>query len=397
MSADVILISDEPQRLSFAHSPMRAAVFALVALGFTSICYLAIQDEPFVRWFFVGFSLLFVIAGIGGMFWRLELDIDIATRKVRIRRGMWPATKTVVRSLDEADGVWLTMKYRSSGSKNKRKVPMWIVSLRFPEEKKGIRIAASATEVDGYQKWEDYATRLQLDAVDATDKKSPKRRSWQNLDENLADRPRDERPEPVATSTPPTGSTIELLWSSSGREIFLPAVGFSGGLLFLIAFGGIFAAAGGFVLLSSLGAIDVSVEGSETARMIIPPVFIAVGLGIIWLGIKGSYSATIIGVSGASLYKENAAFGKRSGRKQIPLTEIESVTVAGDIRSRGRAGGSIRVGGMSIGRKKYRDRENEVVVRSDKEILRFGSSLSDEERTWLADACYYAAVRGQLP
>ena len=165
MSADVILIADEPQRLSFAHSPLRAAVFALVAVGFTTICYLAIQDEPFVRWFFVGFSMLFVIAGIAGMFWRLELDVDIATRKVRIRRGMWPATKTVIRSLDEADGVWLTMKYRSSGSKNKRKVPLWIVSLKFPEEKKGIRIAASSTEVEGYQKWEDYATRLQLDAV----------------------------------------------------------------------------------------------------------------------------------------------------------------------------------------------------------------------------------------
>ncbi|MFL2545843.1 MAG: hypothetical protein ACJ0SL_00485 [Candidatus Rariloculaceae bacterium] len=318
-SADVVLKHDEPNRLSFAHSPLRSLTFALVSFGFTALCYFVINDAPAVRWGFVGFSLLFVAAGIAGVFWRLELDIDLAMRKVRIRRGMWPATKTTYRSLDEADEVWLTMKFRSSGSKNKNKnknkSPWWFVSLKFPEEKKGIRIAASSSAVDGYERCEHYATRLQLDAVDATDKKSLTRKSWERLDENLMRLPREERPESEHVPHPPAGSSIELLWSTGGREILLPALGFSGGLVFLAAFGGIFAAIGSLALMATQGVINMPIEGSDTALMIVPPVFIVVGLGIIWLGIKGSYSATVIGVEGASLYKEYAAFGKRSGRK----------------------------------------------------------------------------------
>lgn len=393
-SADVDLKSDQSNRIRFAHSPLKAVLFTLISAGFTWVCWRFIPEEEPIRIFFVGFTLLFVLLGILGIFWRMELDIDLGSRQVRTRRGMWPVTKTGYRPLDEADGVWLTLEYRSSGSKRKRNVPWWFVSLRFPAEKKGMRIAACTSEIDAYQKWEYYARRLQLNAVDATTDQ-PQRKAWQELDAKLAAQPAEN--EPRHSPAPPAGSTIRLTWNRGREEILLPALGFNKGLVFLLLFGGVFVAMGAGALLAKMGVLDMQVQGSETALNIVPPIFILVGLGIIWLGAKGSYSEMIIGVDNGELFTENRVFGRRSGRNAIALADIESVSVAGDVRSRHRTGGYIKVGNVSIGRRRYRARDDEIVVRSDRKILRFGGSLTEAERAWLAEACYYATLRGHLP
>ncbi len=395
-STDITLKLDYEDRISFAHSPLSAFFFTLISLGFTWICWNFIQNEPTVRMFFVAFSLLFVLVGILGILWRMELDIDLARRSVLVRRGMWPLPKTRTSQLDDADGIWLTMKYRSSGSKSKRRIPWWFVSLKFPGEKRGTSMFTTSSEVDAYQKWEYYARRLQLDAVDAT-AAEPQRKHWQDLDDNLAVRSNESASRLHRVPSPPAGSKIELLWDRGRKEILLPAPGFNGGLVFLSLFGGAFVALGGSFLLARLGIFDVSIEGSELSQIIIPPIFILAGLGIIWLGIWGSYTALVVGVENGDLFIQNRAFGKRFGRKSIPHTDIESVSVGGDIRSRNRSGGGIKIGGVTVGSKRYRGRDNEVVVRSDKKILRFGSALTEAERTWLADACYFVAIRGQLP
>lgn len=394
-SSDVNLKTDEPNRIWFAHSPFKALIFTLVGAGFAWFSWRFISEEELVRIFFLGFSLLFVVVGMLGVFWRMEVDIDLVGRRVRFRKGLWPAPETSYRLLDEAEVV-LTMKYRPSGSKSKSRVPWWFVSLKFSGESKGTRIFASANELDGYRKWEYYAKRLKLDAVDATTE-DPQKSAWRNLDENLSARSSEVRPVPRRNPAPPAGSAIELLFNRGRREILLPATGFGLGLVFMLVFGGIFAAMGSAVLLAKAGIIHTAVEGSDAALMIVPPVFILVGLGIMWLGIQGSYSATVIGVENGELFVEYLAFGKRSGRKAIAIAEIESVSLAGDVSSRGRTGGNLSVGGVAIGRRKYRERENAVVVRSDGEILRFGSCLPQADRAWLADACHYAAVKGQLP
>ena len=395
-SSAVNLKLDTEDRIWFAHAPSRAFFFTLVSLGFTWICWHFIRDEPTVRIIFVAFSLLFVIAGVLGFFWRMELDIDLTRRQVRLVRGMWPAPETSTRPLDEADGVWLTMKYRSSGSKNKRRVPWWFINLKFPDEKKGTRLFATRSEVAGYKKWEYYAKRLQLDAIDAT-AEDPQRHSWQDLDDSLAVQSKETDSRPQRVPEPPPGSKIELLWDQGQKEILLPAPGFSAGLVFLFLFGGTFAALGGSFLLATLRILDATVQGSELSQMIIPPIFILIGLGIIWIGIRGSFSALIIGVENGELFTQNQAFGKRSGRKSVPLNQIESVGVGKDIRSRNPTGQGITVGGVTVGNKRYRSRDNEVVVRSDQKILRFGRGLTATDRAWLADACYFAAIRGQLP
>jgi hypothetical protein len=397
-SADVNLKIDQPDRMRFAHSPPRALVFAVIAGGFAWLCWHYVSDAPVARYALTGFALLFVIVGVLGFFWRLELDIDLVNRSVRMRRGFWPAAKIRQRRLDEADGVYLRMEYRSSGSKNnRRKVPWWFVSLKFPDEKKGTRIHATASEVVGYQQWERFAKRLQLDAVDATEKGSETRKSWDDLDENLVEQSARGLEAPRRDPNPPPDSGLELIFNRGRKEILIAPLGFNKGLVFLFLFGGIFTALGTFVLLSVLGVIDVPVSGSKAALYIIPPVFILVGIGIVWLGVKGSYSATIIGVANGSLFSENLAFGKRSGRQAIPLANIESVEVAGDVSSKSLRGARVKIGGVPIGHRNYRNRKDEIVVRGDSTILRFGQSLGDTARVWLARACRYAAVNGQLP
>ena len=395
-AADVSLKLDTKDRLLFAHSPMRALVFALVSLGFTAICWFAIRDSDPIRYGFTAFSLLFVAAGVAGTFWRMELDVDLLRRRVRQVRGMWPNPLTTSRSLDEADGVWLTMEYRSSGSQgNRRKVPWWFVSLRFPDEKKGTALFATRREVEGYQQWEDYARRLELPAVDATDQEA-ERRDWASLDESMA-----ERSNNGATTAPvpvqPVGSAAEFRTANGRRELVLPPLGFSGGLVVLVLFGGAFTAMGAGPLLASLGFIDMRVQGSEAALLLIPPIFLLMGGGIIWLGIKGSFSSTVLGVTAGALYMEQVTFGRRSGREEIRLDEVESIEVSGDVRSRRRRASFVRIGGVSVGRKAHRERDCEIVLRSDRKILRFGSFLSDPEQEWLADVCRFAAHYGRLP
>ncbi len=394
-TADVKLKVDEPDRIVFAHSPGSAAWFTLISLGFTWGCWTFIPaEEGFVRWVFVGFCSLFVAAGVFGIFWRHELDIDIDRRRVKVRRGFWPAPTESNRQLDEADGIWLTMEYRSSGSKSKRKVPWWFVSLKFAGDKKGTRIFVTSDEIEGYAKWEHFAERLKLDGVDATGAE-PQRKRWESLDEKLVSAGGDDRP--VRAPAPPAGTLIRTRSNRGWKEVLLPARGFNGGLVILVIFGGVFAAFGLAAAAAALGVLDMEVQGSEIAMAIVPPVFVLVGLGIIWLGIVGSYKETIVGVVGGELFIEGQAFGRRSGRRAIPLADIESVSVAGDVRSRSRTGVKVEVGGMRLGKKTYRDRENEIVVCSDRQILRFGSSLPESDRAWLADACHYAAVEGRFP
>ncbi|NNC63235.1 MAG: hypothetical protein HKN84_00495, partial [Gammaproteobacteria bacterium] len=241
-SADVKLRLDGPTRIVFAHAPLSAAWFTLIGVGFTWACWRFIPiEEGIVRWVFVGFCSLFVVVGVFGIFWRHELDIDLTRRRARTVRGFWPAPKHSDRGLDEADGIWLTMDYRSSGSKKKRKVPWWFVSLKFPGEKKGTRIFVSRDETEGFKKWEHYAERLQIDAVDATGKE-PQRKSWETLDEKLASPGREDQP--VRAPTPPSGTVIRTRSNRGWKEVLLPAPGFSGGLVFLVMFGGAFAAFG---------------------------------------------------------------------------------------------------------------------------------------------------------
>ena len=397
-SADVKLKIDEQHRLYFAHTPMAALVFAIVASGFAWVIWRFANDDGVVRYLMTGFALIFVLVGVLGVFWRNELDIDLIGRHVKRRRGFWPSPKSNNTRLDAADGVRLDMEYRSSGSRNnKRKVPWWFVSIKFAGDEKGTRLFATRNEVDGYAKWEHFAKRLRLDTIDATDSGAVERKHWNDLDKNVSEQEEGDFEGPLRDPNPPLKSGLQLVQSEGRREIRIVAPGFNGGLVFLIIFGGIFVALGSFTGLSALGVIDVPVSGSKTALVVIPPIFIILGLGIIWLGVKGSYSTQVIAVKNGELFTETLAFGRRSGRTAVPLAKIESVGIGGDVSSKRRRSNRVKIGGVALGNSRYRKREDEVVVRSDGQILRFGRSLDDSARIWLENACRYAVVNGKLP
>jgi hypothetical protein len=67
------------------------------------------------------------------------------------------------------------------------------------------------------------------------------------------------------------------------------------------------------------------------------------------------------------------------------------------VNSNSLKGRRAKIGGVPIGDRKYRHRKDEIVVRADSAILRFGQAPGDAARTWLESACRYAAVNGQLP
>ena len=386
---------DEPQRLLFAHSPVAAFFFTLIGAALGWVCWVS-ADEGATRWALVAFCLLFVAAGLAGAFWRLEIDIDLGTRRVRIRRGFWPSPKTVERSLD-AGSINLRIRYRSSGSKNnRRKVPWWIVELKLANEGKPFSIHETRNEAEGYRKWEEFAERLRIDAVDATSG-TEERRDWRDLDRNVAEQARDDEDDMLQAPAQPPASKIGVVVTGIARELVLPAPGFGGGLVFVLLFGGAFAGSGALILLANHGVVDIQVNGSRWALSIIPPVFLLLGLGVVWLGVAGSFRATILGVADGAFYKEGRLFGRRSGRVSVPLRDVESVDIRDDVSSRRRRGTRVAIGGLTLGGGRYRARESEVVVRSDEKILRFGRSLDAEDIEWLAGTCRYAVTRGRIP
>ena len=54
------------------------------------------------------------------------------------------------------------------------------------------------------------------------------------------------------------------------------------------------------------------------------------------------------------------------------------------------------IGDLTLEKKRYRVRESEVVVRSDKKILRFGDFLCESDKAWIADLCRFAVHHGSL-
>ena len=396
-SADAPLRLDKPDRIRFAHSPLSALMFTVISLAFAWLCWNYIQDSQAIRIGFTAFALLFVAVGLLGIFWRLEIDIDLRRRRATIRRGFWPNPKERNRTLDELEGIGLSLKYRSSGTKNsKRKAPWWYITLKFSGDQKGTDVFVSANERAAYERWEYIAKRLQVDAIDNTSE-SPQRRDWQHLDTSLQSKVQQEVDSRTRPPEQPADSKVTILEQGSQKELLLPRLGFNGGLVFVLLFGSAFAALGAGALLANFGVLDMDVEGGTLAMTIIPPVFILVGLGTMWLGISGSFSSLVVGIENGLLYTEYLGFRMRSGRKSVALAEIESLDIGGDVRSRQRSGRRMTIGGLTLGSNRYRDRENEVVVRSDKQILRFGSSLGEADRAWVADVCRYATARGKFP
>ena len=382
--ADVHLIRETENEVTFAYQPLSGVVFALFGGVFAGIGFWKIPDG-IGKWIFTGVGLLFVCIGIGTMFWRHELRFDLHARRYTRRKGFWPAPALTEGGLEEIEGVALVQEERQA--KNHTYL-VWVVKLPFRGEEKPVSVAEERDEAKAYRRAESLAKRLRVALLDRT--AMPERVTpWDQLDETVADRAAARSKGwsfAARLSAPPPGSRIQFDETPSRRAILLPPAGLNLVSVFLVLFGLVFAGFGGFFLHAKLSGMPVR-ENPEGAGWVIAPVFLAIGLGTVLIGVATATGRALVREEGDRL-----AVGWRVlGRKWLPTKfakrEIEQVearvAAEPDSRSRGR----LRIGGaaISLGHSTHRAGQ-EVLVRSDRAAVRLGKNLSDEERQWLRDA-----------
>lgn len=391
---DVYLIREDEREMYFAFPSKTGIVFAGFG-GLFAVVGWFIPDAA-GRWIFVGVGLLFLAIGIAAALWRHELRFDLMARRYTRLRGFWPTPRLMEGSLDEVEGVILVQEERTSSSKHgSHTYIVWVAKLPFRGEEKPVDVHESRDEAEAYRRAESLAKKLHISLMDRTQIEE-RVIAPDKLDETLAQRlAAKSKGWGFATSVsgPPMGSRIVYDDTPPRRTILLPPIGYNFLTIFLVLFGLLFAAAGGFVLYAKLTGMDIS-ENPEGAGWIIAPIFILIGAGIALLGAAISTGRDAVREEGDALLFVWSALGRDWRTKRIPKHEVEEIDIrytaepATGRRSRVNVGNiGVALGGGA------RTPNQEVVVRSDRHVARLGKGLSGEEQQWLRDALT-AMVRG---
>jgi hypothetical protein len=337
------------------------------------MAYLAVRfiDDAVGRWLMTGMGVFFVLLGSGGALWRYDLAIDLMARTYRGRRGFLPAPRRLQGSLDELDGVELTRRWRSGDDSSHA---VWVVGLDFRSWDRPLSLFETTSERKGYAKLETLSRLLRADAIDRTGPDEV-RRPWDDLDRAIGDQAQAaSESDTPAPADPPAGSAIEWTRGETGSEmVVLPAPGFNAGTVLLVLFSLPFAAFGTVALLAVSGAIDIAFEGSDAAAWIVGAVFVFIGLVLCAGAVFGSVAREIVRLDAADLVFSLRAFGREYRVRRLPRREIEEIAIKPS--SAGEA------------------RDDEVVVRSKRRVLRIGSRLNAAELEWLQRALTYLACR----
>lgn len=382
--ADVHLIRETESEVTFAHQPLSGVVFTLFGGVFAAIGYWGIP-AGIGKWVFTGVGLVFVFIGITAMFWRHELRFDLHARRYTRRKGFWPAPALTEGGLEEIEGVLLVQEERRA--KNHTYL-VWVVKLPFRGEEKPVSVAEERDEAKGYRRAESLAKRLRVSLLDRT--AMPERVTpWDKLDETVADRAAAVSKGwsfAARLSAPLPGSRIQFDQTPSRRAILLPPAGLNFLSVFLALFGLAFAAFGGFFLYAKVSGMPVR-ENPEGAVWVIAPVFLAIGLGTVLIGVATASGRALVREEGDTLIFGWRALGREWLPKKFAKREIEQIEVRVAAETASRSGPRLRMGGASIplGRSTHTPGQ-EVLVRSDRAAVRLGKNLSDEERQWLRDA-----------
>jgi hypothetical protein len=407
--SEVKLKRESERELFFAHYPLGGVVVAVFGAAFGYLpTYLG--ADPGTRWVFDAGGGFLALVGLFGAFWRYELRLDLLARTYTRRRGFWPSPKRATGSLDELKGVILTQQWdRSSSSRGGATYhPWWKVSLDFQGWEKPVSIEALGSEQKGQERLEYYAKKLKVPAVDRTGELE-KKRNWDELDLGLADRERrplaeERQVAAVDPSVPPPRSRIRVTGYPGHRAVVLPSLGCNGGMVFLVLFGLVFAAFAVFFMLAKSGlyteltgkGITVT-ESSPLAGWIISSLFLLIGLGIMMLGVVGSYGIDEIEESGEALIYRFRFLNWPLRSRRVLKREIEEIELRGDISPQRAALSTIKVGKFEFGTTpgKMRAPVPEVFIRSDKQIFRIGQHLSQAEKEWLEAALTQMATSGR--
>ncbi len=398
--SEVKLKRESDRELFFAHYPLGGVVFALLGAGFGYLpVYLG--ADSWTRWIFGIMGALFAIIGILGAFWRYEFRLDLISRTYTRRRGMWPAPQTHKGSLNDLTAVILTQEWSRSRSARGHTSdhPWWKLSLEFTGWDKPVSIEAVGSEQHGHERLEYYAKKLKVPAIDRTAEKEIAR-NWNELDQPLAAQKADRASQAGAVGIgdprfPPPGSAIVSAEDTSGLRILLPAIGFNAALVLFTLFGAVFATFGGFFLLVKSGlfmeltgkTIAVT-ESSPGATWIIAPIFLLIGVVIILLGVVGSYGTEEIAERGDWLIYRFLFLGRALRSRDILKKDVEEIDLRSDISARHRSRRGIAISKTTI-ETTSRSRasvDNEIMIRSDNQVIRFGKHLAEADKQWLASA-----------
>ncbi len=365
----VLVRHESDSELRLAHPYVSGWIFVLIG-GAVAWAGLRFVEAGFGRWLTTGMGILFGLIGLGGGLWRYELTLDLMARCYRGRRGFWPSPRPLQGSLEELAGVVLTRQWRRSSSSEgtSSEHAVWVVSLEFDGWKEPVSLFETSSEKKGYGKLEHLSRRLQVDAVDRTGGEET-RRDWNALDRPATARS-GERARVESVPALPAGSRIEWTPSESGSSMaVLPAMGFNVGAVFLFLFGLPFAGFGAVALLAVSKTIDVKFEGSTSAAWIVGSVFVVIGLGFCAGAIFGCVAREIVRRQAGDLVVSLEAFGREYRIRRIPRTEVEGIEIKPSNHARSKS--------------------NQVVIRSDRRVIRMGGELTTDEQRWLLSAVAY--------
>jgi hypothetical protein len=368
-SSDVRLKRESDAELYFAHPPLAAFLFTLAGCGFIFIVSLA--DNPPPRWMYL-FMAIFPAFGLLGTFWRLEIRLDLLTRRYHLRRGFWPWVSDRQGSLDELRGVVLSKNWRRRSSKNRSsEYIVWSVALDFHEDGKPISVFASRREEEARQRLEHLARKLGLPAIDRTGGEESVR-APDELDRSLQRRSLGSAA-PSSVGPPPLGG-IEVDAGPTGRVILLPPTRFGVGGIFLLLFGLAFTSFALLALGAALEIVPMKVSGSRGALAAIATVFTVFGTAIMALPFVAIRARERIEESGDALAFSTALFGRNFGEKRLRRDRIEEIALRDNTSSKGATG-------------------QEVFVRSDATVVTLGRDLDPEALRWLRETLAAMTLR----
>lgn len=378
-------VREDEREIVMSSGVLGAIITALFGSAFVYIGAIGKIPSP-GKWIFMGVGGLFAVLGLVGAFYRFHLTLDLFARRYTLRKGFWPNVRATQGSFDDIEHVRLTREVRRSSGKSQHEYDAWVIYLPFPGDEP-VTLAEYRDEAEAYRRWEALARKLRRPAADFTDAAATRVRNYDELDQPVARRPLRESRSGFSSDPgpPPRESNIQLLDEPLGRTILLPPSGFNIGVAFLVVFGLFF---GGFAAFAFFAAISGGkVTGSRTPLYIIPPIFMLIGSGIVFVGLMASRMREFAREEGGSLAFGVRFVGREWGVKHLAKNEIEALDIRAARISSARGGGArIRVGGVSMSLpSKSSQPGTEVFVRADRAVVRMGDRLPPAAQQWLCD------------
>ena len=367
IASEIYLVRENDREMYFAHRPFMGWIFLVIGAGTVVFVWQATTgSDVIVRWVMSAGGAFFGLIGLVAAFWRYELRLELLTRMYSGRKGFLPNPKPLRGTLDEMEGVILTARTDRSDNST---MTVWTVSFGFRTWEKPVKVLESQSETAARRKFEHFAKKFRVEAVDRTGA-TETRTAWTELDRPLA--AQQSSPSPIPPL--PRDSRIDFRDTPGRRTITLPEPGIAAAGIFLILFGLPFFGMGGTALYLVLSGHRVT--GSVAAPYVLGPLFMAVGLLIMFVGVSGIWGRQTIEEDGGTIRIGLLLFGRTLRGRRLAKRSIEAVEIRPVPGRQGKA-------------------QRELAIRSDVKIVTISEQgMTGQELEWLRSAVRSMAANG---